>query len=173
MAGFSIILLMTPFLVLGTAISVFVILILLAIVVYFLYAYIMESLFLLRVRNNAGEKYKALAWIPFYKQYLLGKIAGRPKLGAAVALCYLGMVLLCLLPNVAEQYLGYILLVILVLAVISFVLKSMICHKIYQMATPKHYDLFTALGVILLGILRPAFLFALRNKVHKKEENNL
>lgn len=173
MAGFSIILLLTPFFALSMAMYVFVVLILLALAVYFLYAYTLESLSVMRILRGAGKKGAVLAWVPFYKQYLLGKIAGCPKLGAAVALDYLAAAVLCLLPNVAERYLVYIALAILALLVLAFVLKSMLYHRIYQLAAPKRYDLFTIFGVVTLGILRPAFLFALKNKVHKTEENNL
>ena len=63
-----------------------------------------------------------------------------------------------------------IFVIFLVCVLIGFILDIIISHKIYQNATNKYGDIYTILSILTLGILRPIFLFIVRNKVKKTNE---
>lgn len=149
MAGFSIVLLLLPFMVLGSALAFGVIL-------YLLYSYLLESVFCMRYGKTAGMKYPATAWVPIWGQYLLGKAAGMNRLGAALAMDHLLVLVLYIICMFTYHDAAYGAL--LLFAAAGFVLKAVICHRIYKVAVPNHYKLLSILSVLSLGLLRPVFL---------------
>ncbi len=48
-----------------------------AAVFYLIITYVFEALTVMGMRERRGEHVPALAWIPFYNKYLLGKIVGK------------------------------------------------------------------------------------------------
>lgn len=149
MAGFSIMLLWLPFLAMWGAMTF-------AFILYLLYSYLLESVFCMRYSKSAGLKHPALAWIAFWGQYLLGKAAGMKYLGAALAVDHIIILLLYICCGTSYYVVMYGLLLLFVAA--GFVLKAVICHRIYKIAVPGYYKLLSVLCVISLGVLRPVFL---------------
>ena len=60
--------------------------------------YVLDSAFLTSIYRKMGKKHRLMCWIPFYGQYLMGKLAGKAWLGAIVAGCHM-VVLLAFLSN--------------------------------------------------------------------------
>lgn len=149
MAGFSIVMLLLPFLAVWGVISF-------VFYIYLVYSYLLESLFCMRYSKSAGLKHPAMAWIPFWGQYLLGTAAGMKHLGAALALDHLIFVILLMCSATSYYEIVYWLLLFFVL--LGFILKAVICHRIYKIAAPGHFKLLSVLSVLSLGVLRPVFL---------------
>ena len=169
MGGISVFILMTIFsFVLFIFIAIFI-----AIIICEVITYIFESMAIMQMSKNLKYKVPFTAWIPFYNKYLLGKIVGNKILGIIVAVlngitafsgtyCYIQTQ-----PNPA------IFVIFLVCVLIGFILDIIISHKIYKNATDKYGDIYTILSILTLGILRPIFLFIVRNKVKKTNETEI
>ena len=116
------------------------------------------------MRKKAGDAHTFPAWIPFYSKYLLGKLADRRVMGALSALLTLLSVCLCVYFYVCRELntLWFILLLMALLAV--FILDTLIAHRIYKSRAGKYGDVLTVFTVLSLGLLRPVFLFAVRNR---------
>ena len=50
----------------------------------------------------------------------------------------------------------------------TFILNAVIAHNIYTSRTNRYGDVLSVLHVLSFGLLRPIFLFALRNKKEQK-----
>ena len=169
MGGISVFILMTIFsFVLFIFIAIFI-----AIIIYEVITYIFESMAIMQMSKNLKYKVPFTEWIPFYNKYLLGKIVGNKILGIIVAVlngitavsgtyCYIQTQ-----PNPA------IFIIFLLCVLIGFILDIIISHKIYKNATNKYGDIYTILSILTLGILRPIFLFIVRNKVKKTNETEI
>lgn len=134
------------------------------IVIYLLIVYIFESIFIMKVLKNSKKKTYLLAWIPFYNKYLLGRIANKKVLGVMSALTGLtltGMSIYFYINSIFDVKLfGFF----LVLVLIDFIINIVISHRIFKKALVKYGDILTIISVLTLGLLRPIFLFAIRNK---------
>lgn len=134
------------------------------IVIYLLIVYIFESIFIMKVLKNSRKKTYLLAWIPFYNKYLLGRIANKKVLGVMSALTGLtltGMSIYFYINSIFDVKLfGFF----LVLVLIDFIINIVISHRIFKKALVKYGDILTIISVLTLGLLRPIFLFAIRNK---------
>lgn len=142
----------------------------LAIIIYAMITYIFESISIMSMIKNLQYQETYIAWIPFYNKYLLGEIAGSKKLGIILALfnivaVCMGLFCYC---QIEFNYIAFIMFLICI--VVVFILDIVISHKIYIKTVPKYGDILTVLSVLTFGILRPIFLFLVRNKV-KEEEN--
>lgn len=62
-------------------------------------------------------------------------------------------------------------IVLLISLVVTFILDTIISHKIYKARTNKFGDILTIFNILSFGLLRPIFLFALKNKPIKVKEN--
>ena len=104
------------------------------------------------------------AWIPFYNKYLLGKIAGNKIMGGIS--CILSFIAICLGTRFyINKELEIVLFIILVISlIITFILDTMIAHRIYKSRANKYGDILTVFNILSLGLLRPIFLFIIRNK---------
>lgn len=98
------------------------------------------------------------------QQVSAGK-AGRPaghgrRVGPSDASVRLPLRLFLRLPG--AEYPWFILLLMALLAV--FILDTLIAHRIYKSRAGKYGDVLTVFTVLSLGLLRPVFLFAVRNR---------
>ena len=116
------------------------------------------------MRKKAGDAHTFPSWIPFYSKYLLGKLADRRVMGAVSALLTLLSACRCVYFYVCRELntLWFILLLMALLAV--FILDTLIAHRIYKSRAGKYGDVLTVFTVLSLGLLRPVFLFAVRNR---------
>ena len=136
----------------------------LAIVVYTAITYIFESIAVMSMSKNLGYKAIYTSWIPFYNKYLLGKIAENKVLGIILALLNIittGIGIFCYVRN---EFNPITFLLFLICVLIGFILDTIISHKIYIKAINKYGDILTIFSVLTLGLLRPIFLFIIRNK---------
>ena len=139
----------------------------LAIVVYTVITYIFESIAIMSMSKNLGYKAIYTSWIPFYNKYLLGKIAENKVLGGIAAISNIiitGVGIYCYIQN---EFQPIIFLIFLTCVLIGFILDIVISHKIYVKAINKYGDILTIFSVLTLGLLRPIFLFIIRNKIKK------
>ena len=114
--------------------------------------------------KNMGYKNTFTAWIPFYNKYLLGSIAGNKIMGIISGI--LSFVSICLgIYFYIHKELEIVLFIILIISlIITFVLDTIISHKIYISHTNKYGDILTIFNILSFGLLRPIFLFMVRNK---------
>lgn len=131
---------------------------------YIMASYVLEGFSIACMRKKAGDAHTFPAWIPFYSKYLLGRLADRRVMGAVSALLTLLSVCLCVYFYVCRELntLWFILLLMALLAV--FILDTLIAHRIYKSRAGKYGDVLTVFTVLSLGLLRPVFLFAVRNR---------
>ena len=150
MAGFSVVLLFGWIMVAGAAVGF-------AFLVYLLYSYIFESLFCTYVSQSRW------CWIPVWGQYLMGQTTGSRKLGLALALDHLIIIVLCCASY--SKYVETVVVLLLLLIVLGVALKAIVAHRLYKIAAPERYKVLSVISILSLGLLRPIFLFALRKKV--------
>ena len=101
-----------------------------------------------------GYKNTFTAWIPFYNKYLLGSIAGNKIMGIISGIL-----------SFASIYLGIYFYIHKELEIVLFIiLDTIISHKIYISHTNKYGDILTIFNILSFGLLRPIFLFIIRNK---------
>ena len=132
--------------------------------VYTVISYTFESISIMAMCKRSGYRRAFTAWIPFYHKYLLGKIAGKRVLGAIAGILMLISVCLGVYCYVHRELelIPFIMLVLSLLAV--FILDTMIAHRVYVRCAGRYGDVLTILSVLSLGLLRPLFLFVLRNQ---------
>ena len=151
-----------------SAIFLFFIAVFAAAAAYIMASYVLEGFSIACMRKKAGDAHTFPAWIPFYSKYLLGKLADRRVMGAVSALLTLLSVCLCVYFYVCRELntLWFILLLMALLAV--FILDTLIAHwkarYLYKSRAGKYGDVLTVFTVLSLGLLRPVFLFAVRNR---------
>ena len=159
MGGFSILILLGIL----SAIFYFFIAIFLVVLIYLLITYFFESIAITKMCNNLKGKYSFMAWFPFYNKYLIGKIANSKVEGALLGILNFFIVIMFIYFLLIENFSHWLLLVFFILIFVSFILNILISHKIFKKAIVKYSDLFTVLSVLSLGLLRPIFLFFIRN----------
>lgn len=138
----------------------------LAIIIYKIAVYFFESVSIMCMCKNLKYKAPFAAWIPFYNKYLLGKIAGNKVLGTILALLN-GLIVCSLIGSYTQtQYSTVTFVIFLICSLVSFLFDIIIAHKIYTKSKIKYSDLLTVFSVISIGILRPIFLFMIRNKIN-------
>lgn len=134
------------------------------VIIYLLITYIFESMALFRMRKNQGEKASYLSFLPGYQKYLLGKVARQKILGVVLMIVDVLVIGLCIFFYCSQVFLDWFFLLLLILLCLSFILNTVISHYIFKMSKIKYADIFTIFGVLSLGLLRPIFLFLIRNK---------
>ena len=133
------------------------------IAIYLLITYIFESVAISRINKNQKCNATFTAWIPFYNKYLLGKIANLKNQGIVLGIINIIIVIMFIYFLLIENFSHWLLLVFFILIFVNFILNILISHKIFKKAIVKYSDLFTVLSVLSLGLLRPIFLFFIRN----------
>ena len=150
MGGLSVIVLMNILLFL----YIFFITIFVAIILYMVISYTFEGISIMCMSKNMGYKNTFTAWIPFY----MGIISG-----------ILSFVSICLgIYFYIHKELEIVLFIILIISlIITFILDTIISHKIYISHTNKYGDILTIFNILSFGLLRPIFLFIVRNGEEK------
>ena len=160
MGGFSVIVLISILL----FIYLFFIAVFVAVVLYIIMSYTFQGISIMCMCKNMGYKNTFTAWIPFYNKYLLGKIAGNKIMGGISGI--LSFIAICLGTRLyINKKLEIVLFIILVISlIITFILDTMIANRIYKSRANKYGDILTVFNILSLGLLRPIFLFIIRNK---------
>lgn len=153
MAGFSIVVVFLFFLAIAAAN-----------VLYLIVRYVLESISILCMAKNRNDKHPFAAWIPFYNQYMLGKIAGSKGIGMLSCGLSLVSILLGVYVYVHQELETGIFLLFLLSFFAVFILDTILAHKIFKSRTSKYGGLLTVCNLLSCGLLRPVFLFLLRNR---------
>ena len=131
--------------------------------------YIFESISVMCMSKSLGYKNNITSWIPFYNKYILGKISGNKIMGGISG--GLTFILFFLSPYLyiyqEEKVILYIILMIIAINIL--ILDIFIAHNIYIKSNDKYGDIFTIFNILSLGLLRPIFLFVVRNKLSKSK----
>lgn len=159
MGGISVLVLFGIF----SSIFYFIIAILLIILIYLFLSYIFESIAIVRMCKNLNYKHIFASWVPYYNKYLLGKIAGLKNAGATLGIINAIITFMFIYFQYITNFNTWLLVVFFVLLIISFVLNIVISHKIFNKAFNIYGDIFTVFSILSLGLLRPIFLFIVRN----------
>lgn len=170
MGGLSVLLLSA----MVAAVYYFFIAVLAVILFYTLVSYVLECFTAMRMGENLNYKVKFSAWIPFYNKYILGKIAGNKVLGCISAIFTLTNFSLCIYFYYNNREINTLLFILLMICVIiTFIIDTVISHKLFSRRINKTADILTVANVITLGILRPIFIFAIRNKPDKTQTDTV
>ena len=161
MAGFGVVILMSIF--------AFIFYLILFGLVWLIISYIFESIAIMTFRKNKGNITSCIAWIPFYNKYLLGEISNNHVMGGVLFVINLLIVGLGILWLYTNESICLILL--LILGVTSFLLNTIISSNIFRKYS-KCNVVCTVISIITFGILRPIFLFAIRNNELVDHEDN-
>ena len=147
----------------------FLLIIFLVMIASIIITYTFESMALVRIGKNLGYSKPATAWIPFYNKYILGRVAGNKPLGMILVIVDISIVIsfVCYITIVTYHEIFFDTFLLSVL--ISFIMNTILSHKIYAKLAGKRVDIYTVLGVITFGFLRPIFLFVIRNKKESEE----
>ena len=139
-------------------------------VLYLIMSYTFQSISIMCMSKKMGYKNTFTAWIPFYNKYLLGKMAGNKIMGGISGI--LSFIAICLGTRFfINKELEIALFIILIISlIITFILDAIIAHKIFDSRTNKYGDILTVFNILSLGLLRPIFLFIIRNK---KEQSSI
>lgn len=130
-------------------------------VIIALVMYILLSLGLYKLAQNAGIENPWLAWIPIANLYILGKLVKKVNLGSfeipsleiVLPVASLATLILANIPFIGWIInLAYIVLLVLVL------------YRLFSIYRPEQATLWTILSVLLVGIGMPGILiFVMRN----------
>ena len=160
MGGFSVVVLMGIL----SFMFLFFIAIFIAAILYTIISYIFQGISIMCMSKNIGYKNTFTSWIPFYNKYLLGKIAGNKIIGLISG--FLSLLIICLGTYFyIHKELEIVPFIILVVSlIITFILDTIVAHKIYKSYAYKYGDILTIFNILSLGLLRPIFLFVIKNK---------
>ena len=161
MGGISVLILMG---LLSIAFFLIVIAVLIAIV-YKMVAYVLNSIAIMCMCRHLGYKAPALAWIPFYDKYLLGKIAKSKMLGGLLMLLNIATICFWTYLYMQYEFQAIVFGIVLLPKVFSFILQMIILHKIYMSTISKRASIMTVFSVVSFGILTPIFLFVAKDKL--------
>ena len=112
--------------------------------------------------KNIGYAYPLTAWIPFYHKYLLGKIATKQILGAISGVLSFIFICLCVHFYTHLDFDNVLLTILTISLITTSLIDTIIAHQIYKTHT-KYADIFTIFTILSFGILKPIFLFIIRN----------
>ena len=141
-----------------------IIIIVAIIIIYFITAYIFESISIMNICKNISYKNCFLAWIPIYNKYLLCKIIETKALFLIRTIC--NIILLTIIYYWYIKSINFITFsILLIVIIIKFILESIISYKLFKNVTNRYGDILTILNIITLGLITPIFLFIVRNKI--------
>ena len=160
MGGFSIVVLMSIL----SFIYLFFIAIFVSVVLYIMISYTFQSISIMCMSKNMGYKNAFTAWIPFYNKFLLGKIAGNKIIGGISSILTLISIFLGTRFYIHRELEIALFIILIISLIVAFILDTIIAHKIYKSHTKKYGDILTVFNILSFGLLRPIFLFIIRNK---------
>ena len=114
--------------------------------------------------KNMGYKNTFTAWIPFYNKYLLGSIAGNKIMGIISGILSFASIYLGIYFYIHKELEIVLFIILIISLIITFILDTIISHKIYIRHINKYGDILTIFNILSFGLLRPIFLFMVRNK---------
>ena len=141
------------------------------IIVYAVISYVFESISATCICKKLQDKAYRAAWVPFYNKYLLGKAAENPIFGAVSGVLNLVTVALSIYCYVKTVTNPIVFGLVVLGATVEFACDTAIAHKLYKSTEARYSDVLTIFTILSLGILRPIFLFLVRNKVKGNPEN--
>ena len=135
--------------------------------------YIFDGFGLMEMAKTKNEKYPWLSWIPYAKEYLLGKLAYSSNIGATAYLCVtIGVSIISFIVSFVIGLIGeiygeltltlltpYIFIILLGIAYSVFYYITM--YKLYKQFSDKA-EIMIVFTILTGGILSPIFLFAIR-----------
>ena len=148
-----------------SAIFLFFIAVFAAAAAYIMASYVLEGFSIACMRKKAGDAHTFPCLDSLLQQVSAGK-AGRPaghgrRVGPSRRFCPSAFASISTSAGELNT-LWFILLLMALLAV--FILDTLIAHRIYKSRAGKYGDVLTVFTVLSLGLLRPVFLFAVRNR---------
>lgn len=145
-------------------IFLFFITIFIAAILYTIISYTFQGISIMCMCKNMKYKNTFIAWIPFYNKYLLGKIANNKIMGVLSG--FLSLISICLATYfyIHKELEIVPFIILIVILIITFILDTIIAHRIFKSRTSKYGDILTVFNILSLGLLRPIFLFIIRNK---------
>lgn len=167
MAGFSIVIFMSIF----YFMYLFLIAIFVGIILYLIISYTFEGISIMCMGKKLKYKNIFTAWIPFYNKYMLGKISGNKVIGMVSCVLSFISILLSIRFYIHQEFEIVLFIILVISLVVTFILDTIISHKIYKARTNKYGDILTIFNILSFGLLRPIFLFVLRNKPIKVNKN--
>jgi hypothetical protein len=144
--------------------------------------YIFNGFGLMEMAKAKNEKYPWLSWIPYAKDYLLGKLAYNSNVGGILYLCTTVGVLVicscisCILGIVGEYNeeltFGFIILYIfiIILGIAYSVFYYITMYKLYKQFSKKAV-MMLVFTILTSGSLAPVFIFAIRK--NQLQENHV
>ena len=160
MGGISVLVLMSIL----SFIYLFFIAIFIAGVLYIIISYVFESISIMCMSEKMGYKNNFTAWIPFYNKYILGKIAGNKLIGGISGILTFVSICICTCFHINQELVIVLFSILMNSLIVTFILDTIIASKIYKSHTSKYGDILIAFNILSFGLLRPIFLFILRNK---------
>lgn len=145
--------------------------------------YIFDGLGLMEMAKAKNEKYPWISWIPYAKEYLLGKLAYNSNVGGTAYLCItIGVSIISFIVSFIVGFVGEYcedLTLALVIPYIFIMLLSIAYSVFYYITIYKLYKQFSDKAVIMIvftiltgGILSSIFIFAIRkNKLQRDSVN--
>lgn len=133
-------------------------------ILYTIISYTFQGISIMCMCKNMKYKNAFTAWIPFYNKYLLGKIANNKIMGVLSG--FLSLISICLVTYfyIHKELEIVPFIILIVILIITFILDTIIAHRIYKSRANKYGDILTVFNILSLGLLRPIFLFIIRNK---------
>ena len=163
MAGFSIIALMTliiPLLLAFVALLIFLI-------IYGIVCYFLKSISIYKISKNKNYNHPLTAWIPFYNNINLGKIAGKEIYGLIIFLCDLvmiGTIIISTYSTSVTMNVNKILTTLSSLSMLAVLILSIyVSNTIIKKAYPKNSKILCIINIITLGFFKTIILFIMRN----------
>jgi len=149
--------------------------------------YLLNSFGLMGILKTNGEKTPALAFVPYYNTYLLGKVGSDNKTG--VSKLGISLLVMQIVTSFASSFLGFMVSMvensryideeIIILPALFFMLVLLGYMVLYYIAYSRIFMKYSKNGVLLTvvnilfggGILGPIFLFAIRKNKPISAEN--
>ena len=147
-----------------TSVYLFFVALFAAVVLYAIISYTFEGISIMSMRKRAGYKSSFTAWIPFYNKYLLGKAAGCKGPGAASGVLTALVFFCCVWFYIYREPEAAVFALLGVSLFVTFIVDTIIAHRIYKSRMRKYGDVLTVVNVLTLGLLRPILIFAVRNR---------
>lgn len=119
-----------------------------AIIIYSIIAYIFESIAIMDICRKLHRKAPVTAWIPFYQKYLAGSMAGSKTTGLLSALFHVGAVCTGVYCHDCSQNTLCFFALFLLCLLAGLILDLITAHRLYKQASPKYGGYFD-------GVQRP------------------
>ena len=138
------------------------------IILYIVISYTMTSITVMSMRKKLKYKNNFISFIPVFNKYLLGNLVNEKLLGALSSILTFLLMGFGTYLYICKNFKTLPFTVFIILLIITFIIDTVITYKMYDRCDSKYKDIVTIFNCLSLGILRPIFIFLVRNK-NKKE----